>query len=439
MTYDEAVKFIEAMGANVIKLGLERVEELLHAMGDPQENLNVIHVAGTNGKGSFCAFMSSILRDAGYRVGVYTSPHLVSYTERYSINGENISEKEFSDIVEYIKESAGDIDPTPFEMLTALAFEFFKRNNTDFVILEVGLGGRFDATNVIKKPILSAIAQIGMDHMDYLGDTVEKIAFEKGGIIKENSPAVLYFQENDVYDVIKGICDEKNAKLYYPEYQDIEVVSQNFRETVFNLKTDLYEYKSLAIRLIGNYQMENAANAVCAAYVLQQSGIPVSEENIRNGLKNAKWEGRMELFDIKPMVLLEGAHNIDGIRELRSSLETYFKDIPITLLLGVLGDKEYEKMLQEIVPLCDRIVLTKPENTRALDISILKERTEKIKPVEFVSENINEAFEYGFTHTEENGVLCCAGSLYLVGAIKKHVLNGNNIEKLVKMREKMGI
>ena len=307
------------------------------------------------------------------------------------------------------------------------------------MILEVGLGGRFDATNVVKKPVLSAIAQIGMDHMDYLGDTIEKIAFEKGGIIKENAPAVLYFQDKAVYNVIKSICDEKNAELYYPEYQDIEVVSRDFRGTVFTLKTDLYEYKNLAIKLLGNYQMENASFAVCAAYALQCSGISVSEENIRNGLKNARWEGRMELFDTRPMVLLEGAHNIDGIRELRSSLETYFKEIPITLLLGVLGDKEYDKMLREIVPLCDRIVLTKPENTRALDLNILKERTEKIKPVEFISENINEAFEYGFTHAEENGVLCCAGSLYLVGDVKKHVLNGNNIEKFVIIREKMGI
>ena len=247
-------------------------------------------------------------------------------------------------------------------------------------------------------------------------------------------PAVLYFQDKAVYDVIEDICKKRNSKLYYPKYQEIEKISQDFRKTVFNLNTDLYQYDNLEISLIGNYQTENAAVTVSAAYALIDEGIQISEQNIRDGLKNAKWEGRMEYFDTKPAVLLEGAHNIDGIRELRSSLETYCKDIPVTLLLGILGDKEYDKMLREIVPLCNKIVLTKPENARALDLNVLKERTEKIKPVDFVSEDITEAFEYGFMNTEENGLLCCAGSLYLVGAIKRRIINWNMLAKMIEKR-----
>lgn len=426
MTYEEAVMYVESMGANTIKLGLERIKELLKTIGNPQESLKIIHVAGTNGKGSFCSFISSILEENGYKVGVYTSPHLISYKERYMINGECISEKEFSDLMEYIKSVSENINPTPFEILTAAAFKYFEAKRVDFVVLETGLGGRFDATNVTDNTLLSVITQIGMDHMEYLGDTIEKIAFEKGGIIKKNRPAVLYFQDIRVYNVICGICEKMSSELFYPNDQRIEIVTEDFEKTVFNLYTKWFEYKNLSINLIGDYQVRNAANAVCAAYALKRNGVFISEEGIRAGLENACWKGRMELIEGSPKILLEGAHNIDGIKELRKSLEIYCKEMPITLLLGVLGDKEYGKMIEEIVPLCKRVVLTEPQNDRALDIKILAEKVSSLKKAEFASEDIAEAFEYACSSAEKDGIVCCAGSLYLIGAIKKYMIEKEN-------------
>ena len=424
MTYEEAVSLFDAGGVNIVKLGLERIEKLLEKMGNPQNSLKIIHVAGTNGKGSFCAIMSSVLVSAGYKVGVYTSPHLVCYEERFTLNGKKISREDFTSLAEYIADLSADIGATPFEMLTAMAFEYFKRNNADYVLLETGLGGQYDATNVIKNPILSVITQIGMDHMEYLGDTVEKIAFEKGGIIKEKVPVVLYKQDKAVFEVISEICLRKSSKLYCPESQEITVLSQGFGETVFDVSTDFFRYKSLSLGLMGNFQLKNAANALCACHALEDLGVRLTEENIREGLRNARWEGRMEIISASPKILLEGAHNIDGIRELKKSLETYCGNMPITLLLGVLGDKEYEKMIGEIVPLCEKIVLTKPENSRALDLAILADRVERIKNAEFMSESVKEAFIYAYMNTPKDGILCCAGSLYLVGAVKKLINEG---------------
>ena len=241
MTYEAAVSYIESLSSLGAKLDLSRIGVLLERLGSPQKSLKTIHVAGTNGKGSVSSMIGSVLLEAGYKTGIYTSPHLVSYNERFSVGNVKIDDSRFADYIEKIKavclgmEKDGLGHPTPFEVLTAMAFCFFKDENVDLAILEVGLGGRFDATNIIEKPVLSVITSISYDHMEFLGDTLGKIAYEKGGIIKKGVPVVLYKQDGEVFDVINRICNEQNAKLYYPDDQKIEIISKSLSETVFSV------------------------------------------------------------------------------------------------------------------------------------------------------------------------------------------------------------
>lgn len=426
LTYEDAISYIEGLEGLGAKLGLSRIETVLNFLGNPQDNLKVIHVAGTNGKGSACALISSVLISAGYKVGVYTSPHLECYNERYTLNNQMISDDDFAYWTEEVKkvcvklQNENKIDSaTVFETLTAIAFCYFNSKNVDYVVLEVGLGGRFDATNVIKNPLVSVITSISYDHMDYLGNTLGEIAFEKAGIIKKNCPTVLYRQNEIVYNTVRDIAKNRNSTFYCPLDSKIIVKEQNLSGTTFSVSNEFFSFDNLSLGLIGDYQIDNAVNALTVCWVLKNSGIKISDKNIYDGFKNVKWPGRMEIIDNNPLVIVDGAHNADGIDRLGQSLKKYFSGKNITLLIGILKDKEYRLMLDEIIPLADKVIVTEPKSYRALDIKKMFELVKETKKEVYSEKNIEDAFKLAKSITEKDGVVCCAGSLYLIGEIKK--------------------
>lgn len=426
MNYTEALGYIDSIYGLGSDLGLGRVEVLMEKLGNPQEDIKIIHVAGTNGKGSCCAMLSNILVEQGYRVGVYTSPHLEEYNERYTVNNVRISNDDFAKHMGIVKASCDELvaegkitQPTVFEVVTALAFNYFAEQKVDYLLLEVGLGGRFDATNVIHKPLLSIITSISMDHMDFLGNTLSSIAFEKGGIIKENCPVVLYSQCDEVYETEKKIAEERHAKLYFAKEQGTTVLSQDITGTVFNIKNEYISYSGIKLGLLGDYQINNAATVLLACKVLKDSGVEISEKSIFAGLEKAQWSGRMEIVEKDPIVMLDGAHNMDGIHMLAESLERYFGNKKLTLLIGILGDKEYEKMIDMLLPLASKIVLTEPNNSRKWDVDTLTETISNFKIETYREKDIEKAYSLAKSITAKEDVLCCAGSLYLIGELYK--------------------
>ncbi|MCQ4726163.1 bifunctional folylpolyglutamate synthase/dihydrofolate synthase [Anaerotignum faecicola] len=426
MNYSQALEYIDGIYCLGFDLGLERVQVLMESLGNPQDKVKVIHVAGTNGKGSCCAMVSNALIAQGYNVGVYTSPHLEDYNERYTINNVKITDEDFASHMEIVKEKCDSLvgsgrisQPTVFEVVTALAFSYFAEKNVDFLVLEVGLGGKSDATNVVKKPIVSVIMSISMDHMDYLGGSIEEIAYEKGGIIKEGCPVVLYTQTDEVYNIIKSISDEKGSELYFVKDEGIHVISQNINGTEFSIHNEYIDYENVKIKLLGDYQINNCAASLLVCRALQDAGVELSENAVLKGISKARWSGRMEIVEENPTVILDGAHNIDGIHMLAESLKKYFSDKKITLLVGILGDKEYEKMMDTLVPLASRIVLTEPNNSRKWDVDKLTETISKYQVETLREKDIEKAYNLAKSITAEEDVLCCAGSLYLIGELYK--------------------
>ncbi len=422
MNYLESLKYIEEIEFFGSKPGLERISVLMNKLDNPQDSLKFIHVAGTNGKGSTTAMLTYILKENGYKVGTYTSPHLETYNERFMINGENISDEDFAKCVSVVKEVCETLSdkPTIFEVLTAVAFKYFYDKKVDFVVLEVGLGGRFDATNIIKNPVLSVITSISFDHVEYLGDTLEKIAYEKAGIIKESCPTVLYRQSDEVKNVIEAVCKDKSSKLFYAENEKIEVLEQKISGTKFNIGNEFISLENVKITLMGDYQIKNSALVLTACGALRKCGIKLEDDLILKGIEKAKWHGRMEIVDSSPMVLLDGAHNTDGITMLSKSLKKYFSDKKITLVVGILGDKEYMKMVETIAPLAAKIVFTEPRSARKWHLDELECLNFDDKNI-YKESDIKKAVEKAYEITAKDDVICCAGSFYLIGEIYKIV------------------
>ena len=424
MTYNDVLKYLEDLyGMLGYDLGLGRMYALMEEMGNPQEKIKTIHVAGTNGKGSTCSFVSNVLRAQGYKVGVYTSPHLEKYNERFVIDGKHITDDDFVKHMEYTKNMCDKIvakgigQPTVFEVVTAAAFNYFAEENIDYLLLEVGLGGRCDATNVISNPLVSVIVSISMDHMDYLGNTLSDLAREKGGIIKENCPVVLYAKEKEVLDVITEICKEKNAPLYTFDEKNAFVKKEDIEGTVFDFRSEYLNIEDADISMIGGYQVINASEALVVCNVLKNAGVEISESALRKGLENARWSGRMEVVSRDPMIILDGAHNIDGIHMLSVSLKKYFADKKITLLVGILGDKEYEKMIEELMPYAAKVVFTEPNSERKWNVEEVAKITEKYDVEIHIEKDIEKAFNFAESITEKDDVMVCAGSLYLIGEL----------------------
>lgn len=410
MTYEQAVDFIHGRLRFGTKLGLDTTNELLRRLGDPHKKLKFIHVAGTNGKGSTSAYIANILMSNGYKTGMYISPFIHSFTERIQVNGMQISRDDLARHTETVK-SVVDSDgfyPTEFEIVTAIGFLHFLHEGCDFVVLEVGLGGRFDATNVIPPPLVSVITSISIDHTELLGDTVEQIAFEKCGIIKTGSSVAVYPDNPpEALSVIRNTALSKKTPLKIGDKNEISIISTDISQTVFTYRGERYE-----ISMLGRHQVYNAVTAITAIELLDM-GLSVKE-----GLSKTHFGGRLEVVREKPLTLIDGAHNYSGVVALKNALEGYFRGRRIILVMGMLRDKEYEKCVGEISYLAHLFIATEPDNPRALSAFEL----EKIAKVH-ISNTVavpdrQAAADLAAERTEDGDVICVCGSLYLIGGIK---------------------
>ncbi|MCC0642064.1 MULTISPECIES: bifunctional folylpolyglutamate synthase/dihydrofolate synthase [unclassified Clostridioides] len=426
MKYEEALEYISQTNKFGIRLGLENIGKLLELLGNPQETLNIIHVAGTNGKGSVCSFISNILRESGYKVGLYTSPYLETFTERIRVNGENIPQEDVARIIGLIKEkievmvSQGYAYPTEFEVVTAMAFYYYSEQKVDFVALEVGLGGRYDATNIITKSLVSVITSISLDHTGILGDTIEKIAYEKAGIIKENGIVLVYDQTDEAKDVIKSVCKEKNAKYIEVNFDDINIKKSNINSQIYDCNIMGETYKNLEIMLIGEHQINNSILAMSVLKYLKdiKKLDNISEESIRKGLITTKWPGRIEKIKESPIFIIDGAHNEDGAKSLAKALDKHFKDKKLTLLIGMLEDKDIDGVLDILMPKFSKVVTTTPNNPRAINSDILKEKILKYVSDVTSKHEIEDAVNYTLETSNKDDIIISAGSLYMIGTVR---------------------
>ena len=410
MTYNEAIKYIHSVSNFFCKPGLERVIELCHGLGDPQRELKFIHVGGTNGKGSFCAITDSILRAAGYKVGLYTSPFVRVFNERMRVNGENIPNDTLARLTERAKAVADKMTdrPTEFELITAIAFDYFREEGCDLVILEVGMGGRLDATNIIENPLLSVITGISIDHTSFLGNTTAEIAAEKAGIIKQGCPTLWGGLDPDAEAVIAEKAEKMQSTLYKTAYSELKNLSLSLSGSRF----DFGGLSAINLSMLGEYQPRNAATALSAIEILSDS-LPVSEENIRTGLKNAKWPARFEIISQEPLIIFDGAHNAEGISAAVRSIKAYFGDESVIVISGVLRDKEYHKIASDIAKISRRGFTITPDSPRALPApdyaNVLTDYDCHSAPCESVTDAINQAI---LTAKEEDKAILILGSLY---------------------------
>ena len=422
LTYAQAMQHIHATQRFGSRLGLTSIRALLSRLGNPQDRLKYVHVAGTNGKGSVCAYLHAILQSAGLKTGLYTSPFIQRFTERIRIDNAEIPEDAIARITGRIQaaildmEAEGIDSPTEFDLVTALALAYFAEQGCDIVVLEVGLGGRLDSTNVIAAPEVAVITRLGLDHTDILGDTLEQIAFEKAGIIKPGCDVVLCPQEPEAEAVFEETCRALGAKLHRTDLSAIQPTSFGLWGQQFAYGT----YGTFSIRLLGEHQLTNAAIALNTAFVLQQKGFPMTGDAIRLGLESAVWPGRMELLQDMPPVLVDGAHNVQGVAALKRGLLQYFPGKRFIFLVGVLKDKSYADMMREVAPLAERFLTIAPESPRALSARDLAGHLAQYgKPVT-PYDNLDEAIREGLLLCDGQTMLCVFGSLYYIGRVRAY-------------------
>ena len=411
INYDEALSFIHGINSLFCNPGLERTRELCRALGDPQDKLKFIHIAGTNGKGSTSAMLDSILREAGYKVGLYTSPFVLKFNERIRVNGESISDNELCQMVELIRPMAEKMEdkPTEFELITAIAFEHFRRSGCDVVVLECGLGGRFDATNVISTSLLSIITGISLDHTGILGDRVEKIAYEKAGIIKKNVPLILGGESAEADAVISCEAEKKDAPILKIDYSRIKIKNADLEGTEF----DFGEWKGVNLSLLGMYQPRNAAVVLTAVEKLREGGFVIPDEAVFAGLKKAKWMARFEIISKNPTVIFDGAHNAEGISAARRSIEEYFGDKDVIVISGVLRDKEYEKIAADIAAVSREVYTITPPSPRAMSAADYAEVLRKNGAFATPCDSMSEAISLAKKSAQDRGkTVFILGSLY---------------------------
>ncbi len=415
VTYQEAIEYINGVRWLGSKPGLARVTELLHRLGDPQKKLKFVHIAGTNGKGSCAAMTASVLRAAGYRTGLFTSPYLWRFNERMQLNGRPIDDEVLADVTARLKPHAEAMadHPTEFEMMTAAALLWYAEEKCDVVVLEVGLGGRFDATNVIEAPEVSVIMNIGLDHTEILGNTLGQIAFEKAGIVKPGFPCVLYEQSQEVTDVVRRVCAERNAPLRIADFSAIEPEFDSLEGQVFTYKNNAY-----AIPLLGAHQMKNAAVVIEAVEVLREKGWRIGQEALEHGLYAVSWPARFELLREEPPFVVDGGHNVQCAETVADNLRRYFPDRRRILLIGVLADKDVDGMLAVLAPAADAFVCVTPDSPRALSAEALAERLRPFgKPVA-VCGSIPEGVSEARAQAGDEAAVCAVGSLYMAGEVR---------------------
>lgn len=427
MNYTEARVYLDEISKYGSVLGLESMKELLDRLGNPQDDLKFIHISGTNGKGSVLAYLSTVLSGAGYRTGRYISPTLFSYRERIQVDQEYIEKDALARHVTKIAaavedmKTAGLAGPTAFEIETALAFLYFKEKRCDIVTLETGLGGLLDATNVIRTPVIEVIASISMDHMDCLGDTLEKIAQQKAGIIKPNTLVVSAAQQPEAAKVIADTCKEKNCSLRTVDPTQLRDIHYGYDLQSFSYKA----WVNVQIRLAGSYQIQNAALALEAVEALREVGYQLSDEQVRAGMLNTVWRGRFTLLRRDPVVIIDGAHNPGAAQELKQSLELYFPGKKLHYIMGMFKDKDFQTVIELTAPLAEDIITVEtPHNPRALSAEALKEAVKAVNPQTKAAESIAQAVKMSLERADKEDVIIIFGSLSFLGEAEKAVLSG---------------
>ena len=437
MTYEEAVAYIEAHTWSRWKLGLSRTVELLSRLGDPQKRLKFVHVGGSNGKGSTCAMIERILRAAGYKTGFYPSPYIEDFRERIQVCGQYIPEKALCALTARVRDAADAMEdhPSQFELITAIGMLYFAESSCDIVVLEVGLGGEFDATNVIDAPEVAVLTNIGLEHTEYLGNTLAKIAKTKAGIIKSGADVVLYENVSEVTDVVASVCEETGCPLHVARFSRVKPVSADLDGQTFlwnRLPADpgpaadepeaaLPDHMELTLALPGTYQLSNVAVALTVTEVLRARGHAIDEAAVREGLANVHWPARFEVLSHDPIFVLDGGHNPQCAEALAESVDQYLckpSGKKAVFLLGILSDKNYRQVINTIAPYAAEFLCVTPDSERALDAAelaeILRERGFSATPCESVRAGVEQALAIA-----DGRPVVAFGSLYMAGQVRK--------------------
>jgi dihydrofolate synthase / folylpolyglutamate synthase len=414
--YNNCLETLYSLRRYGIILGLDVIGNLLKGVGNPQNNFKAIHVAGTNGKGSVASALSTILCKAGYKVGLYTSPHLVRFNERICIDNHPVSDEDVVTAYEAVKNVRyGSREPTFFEFNTAMAFYEFGRHNVDWAVIETGMGGRLDATNIIM-PALSIITNISLEHKLYLGNTISEITREKGGIIKKRTPVVTGVTQKNAISALTSIAKSQSAPFY--RFKDAFRIRRN-RNSSFNYFGIDHVWRNIRTGLIGNHQFSNAALVLAACELLIKDNLNITIDNIKDGLEQNKWPGRLEIVSPSPMILLDGAHNFIAARHLAKYLSENLSDRNITLVIGILDDKPYKAILKDLLPPCRKVILTQPKIDRALPPEKLLPVAQKMISDIHVIPDVDNAIIHAIESASPKDVICIAGSLYVVGEAKE--------------------
>jgi len=421
ISYQNCLKSMYGLHRFGIKLELSTIRRILDGLGNPQESCACIHVAGTNGKGSVASSLASVLTRAGYKTGLYTSPHLISFNERIQVNNRPITNTAVLAAYKAIRKvHSGDREPTFFEFATVMAFFEFARQKVDWAIIETGMGGRLDATNIIR-PRISIITNISLEHREYLGNTLEQISREKAGIIKNRTPVITGIRQKKALAVVEKTAGDKSAPLYR--------LGKDFRVRRHPSGTFSYygveaTWHHLKTGLLGRHQVDNAALVLSACELLKDRSLQLSLDDIQTGLIQNRWPGRLEIVSDKPLIILDGAHNFIAARNLARFLVTNFRNRNITLVIGILDDKPYKAMLNCLLPAVNRVILTRAKINRAMQPEKLESIAKNLLPAVTIVSNVKQALEHAIKTAAPDDVICVAGSLYVVGEAKEALDSG---------------
>ncbi len=417
MDYRQAVEFVESSSIVRERYGLEKLQQALHLLGDPHHHTEFVHIAGTNGKGSTAAMTASVLQTAGYRTGLYTSPHLMRYNERMQIDGVPISDEDFVEAasqVQRVCEQLGGV-PIVFEVLTLMALWYFAQQHCDIVVLEVGIGGLLDSTNVIPSPKVAIITQLGMDHTETLGNTLEEIAAQKGGIVKEGTPTVMALQEPSAVAVVQQICDKYHAPLALADPERLRVLDAS----VAGQTLEDREYGKLKLPLAGEHQRKNAANVLEAVAMLRTQGYRISDDDVREGIAKTVWPARFERLSTAPDFILDGGHNPQCLHAATAALREYYPGQKVIFLVGMMADKDTDHMLAEMASIAKSFVCIRPDSPRAMQPQLLAQQlTERFHLPACACGSVREGIAEATRQAGKEGVVCALGSLYLAGEVR---------------------
>ncbi len=416
MNIEQAINYIHSLYRPGNKPGLHREQELLKLLGNPEKELKFVHIAGTNGKGSTAAMTASILCKAGYKAGLFTSPYIYRFHERIQMDGRQIEDEKLLPLILKVKALADTMEepPTEFEFVTALAMEYYRQEKCPIVVLEVGMGGRLDATNVIPVPEVAVITNIGLDHTDALGSTVEEIAENKAGIFKEGGSAVVYRGTPGVEAVYKKICAEKNVKLTFADFAGLRLLSHGLEGQVF----DCGARKNMQLPLLGDHQLHNAAVVLSVVDTLIARGWNITEEHIYEGLRDVSWPGRFDIVGRDPLFIIDGGHNPQCLEALVKNIEDYLKDRKVVVLTGVLADKDYGEMYRPVMPLVEEFVCITPFNPRKLEAKELAKHLQTAGARAAACDTIPEGVKLAIEKAGKDGVVLSFGSLYSIGDVR---------------------